>query len=578
MRRTAIDKHNPWKGENIGAFCCDKPQIIDNQVLFAFQKTPDGNGESYASEVFFMRSRNLISIHQKNKSNTREGKINGQQDLLKHTTWETLPLGDHGLQTNRGLKLGEEPHLLQVSGSRFLCFWRTELGFLDSSYSNDYGDTWTSTLKPSPLYFNVTSNEIQPNDDTTANNDETPPFNNKILASNSAEFLRSSMYFSEIISNHNVLRNPRGAVTPIKLSDDYFALLFYNNGHTDRVGYVGRLLYWLILGIVDKDTGCLKWSEPEIVLWWDGILLDKREDWNEDWAIVDGAGYADFQELQNGNLALVESNKLTVRYHEIDVSLLTSMKKQLTMKRCKPNRENMQSQNINLKSSIQKELLQNQYQEDIIYTYIKDKNNQPAPRRAPVLPDLRSGGGFTLICCVNFKKLLANKVSKLANDKHDREDIQIIITGLSTVSGALDEAHAMDITKGYEITFNNKDQLRLLITDGFKNTFHLDVEVQSTNTDHYQIRSTNISMVSFIVDGGPKVATCVINDCLYNAAPCGWKFFPREFGEIGGSNIDVDANFIEGYMILDRALGTSACIDIHNKMIAEFHNKATNIK
>ena len=37
------------------------------------------------------------------------------------------------------------------------------------------------------------------------------------------------------------------------------------------------------------------WSQPEIAIWWDGIQLDSREDWNEDWAIVDGAGYHDIQ-------------------------------------------------------------------------------------------------------------------------------------------------------------------------------------------------------------------------------------------------------------------------------------------
>ena len=36
-------------------------------------------------------------------------------------------------------------------------------------------------------------------------------------------------------------------------------------------------------------------SEPEVALWWDGLQLDSREDWNEDWAIVDGAGYHDIQ-------------------------------------------------------------------------------------------------------------------------------------------------------------------------------------------------------------------------------------------------------------------------------------------
>ena len=44
---------------------------------------------------------------------------------------------------------------------------------------------------------------------------------------------------------------------------------------------------------------------------------------------MDGAGYFDIQELENGNLAFVESNKLTVRYHEISVDVLDAMKRQL---------------------------------------------------------------------------------------------------------------------------------------------------------------------------------------------------------------------------------------------------------
>ena len=47
----------------MGAFCCDKPQVIDGMVYFAFQKTADGNGESYGSEVFFMRSKDLLKLH-----------------------------------------------------------------------------------------------------------------------------------------------------------------------------------------------------------------------------------------------------------------------------------------------------------------------------------------------------------------------------------------------------------------------------------------------------------------------------------------------------------------------------------
>ena len=99
--RTEIDRTNPWAGRTIGAFCCDKPQVIDGQVFFAFQKTPDGNGESYGSEVFFMRSSDLVRL-------AKEGK-------MEDATWETLPRGERGLQTRQGLLLGEEPHVIQVS-------------------------------------------------------------------------------------------------------------------------------------------------------------------------------------------------------------------------------------------------------------------------------------------------------------------------------------------------------------------------------------------------------------------------------------------------------------------------------
>ena len=86
----------------MGAFCCDKPTIIDGMVYFAFQKTADGNGESYGSEVFFMRSKDLIKL--------------SSEDRHEEATWETLPHGEHGLQTGRGLLLGEEPHVIQIKG------------------------------------------------------------------------------------------------------------------------------------------------------------------------------------------------------------------------------------------------------------------------------------------------------------------------------------------------------------------------------------------------------------------------------------------------------------------------------
>ena len=51
-------------------------------VYFAFQKTADGNGESYGSEVFIMRSKDLLELH--------------DLDKPQEATWETLPKGDKG--------------------------------------------------------------------------------------------------------------------------------------------------------------------------------------------------------------------------------------------------------------------------------------------------------------------------------------------------------------------------------------------------------------------------------------------------------------------------------------------------
>ena len=62
VRRTAIDRANPWGGATIGAFQCDKPSVIGGSVYFAFQKTPEGGGETRNSECWIMRSKDLLSL------------------------------------------------------------------------------------------------------------------------------------------------------------------------------------------------------------------------------------------------------------------------------------------------------------------------------------------------------------------------------------------------------------------------------------------------------------------------------------------------------------------------------------
>ena len=264
VRRTAIDFDNPWQGVTMGAFCCDKPTIIDGMVFFAFQKTADGNGESYGSEVFMMRSRDLLRLH-------GEGRP-------EEATWETLPHGDRGLQTPRGLLLGEEPHLIHLAGSRLLCVWRTELGCLDCRWSEDYGETWLGGATPHPLTFTfspslgtgpcvaVTRKPVQKLQGAVERNTE--------LVEDSVSYLQSEEFRHLISNDQNVIRNPRGAFTPLTLRDGHVALLYYNNGHTDKMGYVGRLVVWLTLG--RREGAGLTWAQPEIAIWWDGIQLDDR--------------------------------------------------------------------------------------------------------------------------------------------------------------------------------------------------------------------------------------------------------------------------------------------------------------
>ena len=64
----------------------------------------------------------------------------------------------------------------------------------------------------------------------------------------SIEYLSSEEFQSTVVRNDDVIRNPRGAITPARLTNGDYVLLYYNNGYTDRVGYVGRLVYWITVG------------------------------------------------------------------------------------------------------------------------------------------------------------------------------------------------------------------------------------------------------------------------------------------------------------------------------------------
>lgn len=471
VRRTRIDRDNPWGGSTMGMFLCDKPSVIDGSVYLAFQKTRDGAGETPGSEVFFLRSCDLLTV-----------------DDLDAAEWETLPVGDDGLRSPGGeLSLGEEPHVLAVGTfhgrpGRLMSMWRSEVGRLAAAYSDDGGATWHE-----PFWLTYEGLPLGAGGMTE-------------------------------------LRNPRGSITPYRCrrpapdGAGEFVMLFYNNARTDRLGYTGRRVYWLTVGR-ESPGGVIRWAQPEIALWWDGTGFEDRPDWNPDWAIVDGPGYPDWVEYDDGTLAFVESNKLAVRYHEVDRRLFHYLRHQHE--------------------------LSSMPTDGLVLDHVVSPDS-PHEMAAPVLADLRTGGGFTMIVQIGAGVGGGSR--------------EVLVSALSTVTAALgEEPTDRRITKGYEIAVTAAGEVELFVTDGFDQTFrHL------TTIGADGVNDGAVHVVAFIVDGGPKVVSVVVDELLDDGgeqAPQGWAFVPPGLGEIGGSRLRLQAaGRLTRFSLFDRALLTSEAI------------------
>lgn len=474
VRRTRIDRDNPWAGATMGMFLCDAPQVIDGAVHAAFQKTRDGAGETPGSEAFVLRSRDLLRVADPAAA-----------------TWETLPRGDDGLRAPAGeLALGEEPHVVTVGGTAgasgvvgpaaLLCLWRTEVGRLAASYSRDGGETWDA---PGWLTHEGTLDGATP------------------------------------------LRNPRGAITPHRLRAPgpdglaRYLLLYYNHGRTERLGYVGRRVAWLVPGRA-TPAGLVEWGQPEVALWWDGTGFEDRPDWNADWAIVDGPGYADFVEYDDGTLGLVESNKLAVRYHEIEARLAWHLARQWE--------------------------LVGTSTDGLAWRWRADGR---AAGAAPVLGDLRAGGGITILLRV------AGAAGAVAG--------RTLAAAWSTVTAALgEEPTDRRITKGWEVSVRADGEVALRVADGWG----LECAHATTIASAAGAWDGREHLVAFVLDGGPKVVSVVVDERLDDGgatAPQGWARFDAGLGEVGGADLAVDPDrtgVVRELAIYDRALLTSELV------------------
>ena len=148
--------------------------------------------------------------------------------------FDMTPTGERGIAPPGGNpNIGEEPHLVPLhSHPGFYTLFRTTQGFLGASEAREptlLAAHW------SPAHF--------------------------------AEFFSLSDPLNAPLSPSNVssglLKNPRGPITPKRLSDSLLLLLFYFNGATN---YNSRNPYFLSAGIESSDR-TIRWSQPELVLY-----------------------------------------------------------------------------------------------------------------------------------------------------------------------------------------------------------------------------------------------------------------------------------------------------------------------
>ncbi|MHC4202792.1 MAG: sialidase family protein, partial [Planctomycetota bacterium] len=126
VRRTAIDRNNPYQGEVRFFWGVGKPIRCGGGMFLGFAKVGRfGRGFIETSESWFLRCWNIET----------------EKDPEK-LRWATLPEGDRGLTSPEG-PIAEEVNLTRLSDGGLFCTYRTVAGHPCHAYSRDDGKTWT---------------------------------------------------------------------------------------------------------------------------------------------------------------------------------------------------------------------------------------------------------------------------------------------------------------------------------------------------------------------------------------------------------------------------------------------------
>ncbi len=258
------------------------------------------------------------------------------------------------------------------------------------------------------------------------------------------------------------LRNPRACPKLGKTGDGRLMLWFHNNGYPGWGNSAVRNPVWISGGI--EIDGTIEWSQPEILLY----ASDPT---------VRGMSYPDFLE-QDERIWVSETEKLVVRVHEVDRTLL----------------EGMWSERVpNARSTVAR---------DGLLTEWDGMTSAPGVVRIPRLPSLQTGG-FTV---------------ELLIEPDGVHPGQTVVSSYGVKN------------RGFRIATSEAGALELEIADNRQRRW---VEVMDgpdpgssvvartawcCKTDAGIVREGESLHVAFVVDGFAKVVTVVANGLLLDGA------------------------------------------------------------
>lgn len=264
------------------------------------------------------------------------------------------------------------------------------------------------------------------------------------------------------------IKHPRAANFVRKFSNGKYLLWFHNHGgepvHGQRWSYyMGRNPAWICGGI--EKSGFIHWSQPEILLY------------DADPAVR--ISYPDFIE-DRGQFFVTETMKTWARVHRIERTLLEGVWKQLEEKRVTSD--------------------------GLVLAVSGKEADAGRPVNVPSLPDLVTGGGFTI-------------------------EFWIRLSELSEGQTVLDTRLASG--KGFAIRTSDRFTLAFTMNDGARD-FTWDTD---PGTHEGTLKAGAWHHVAFVIDGGPKIVTTVVDGTLNDGGAVrqyGWGRFDKVFSDVNG--------------------------------------------